>query len=326
MLAWPVLLVAVLLYRDWHAARFPDRPPEPERPTARVQHPVFHPIALRALEGFRTLPAAERQAVRRNLERTLTGVDDWLRHLETADPRVLCLGELHRPATRRFLARQLLSRLPVDRLLLEATPSEMRLIHRLAGEGAAYVPLLGADVGEILEAVRTANPAVTIHGIEETSHQASLRGNRGARDRSIAVNFWRHYQPGQRHAVLYGALHCSERRHRLFGHLRAAAPPELRPHMVNVQILGEHQDGPLEAFVYFLDELGLAPGHLVLPDTGALHPYVYSWFALLDQQVLSQFETLVVFRVAPGEHQEVPAPAAISGEARRPGRDAAEGG
>ncbi len=299
MLFWPALLVAVLTYREWRA-------PEPVTPlsetrlsNARVQHPVFHPIAVRALARYRALPRPQQRALKQNLRQALQPLDQWLTELEAADPRVLCVGELHRPATRRFLARQLFARLPVDVLLLEADPAQVRRLRERTLAGDALVGLRGADAAELLRAALARNPRLALAGIEERQRQARSRGGQGNRDRSIAVNFWNQYRNGARHAILYGALHCSHRPHRLFGRLRADAPPALRRRMLNLQVLGEHQDGPLEAFVYFLDELDLAPGHFAVADTGALHPLVYRWFGLLNQQVFSEFATLVVFR-SPG--------------------------
>ena len=65
--------------------------------------------------------------------------------------------------------------------------------------------------------------------------------------------------------------------------------------MLNVKVLGEHQNGPLEAFVYFLDEIGIGKKSFVIPDTSALHPYIYELFELLKQQTLEKYCSLIVF-------------------------------
>ena len=56
--------------------------------------------------------------------------------------------------------------------------------------------------------------------------------------------------------------------------------------MFNVKVLGEHQNGPLEAFVYFLDEIGIEKKSFVIPDTSALHPYIYDFFSRLTDKLL----------------------------------------
>jgi hypothetical protein len=66
--------------------------------------------------------------------------------------------------------------------------------------------------------------------------------------------------------------------------------------MVNVQLLEEHQNGPLEAFVFFLDEIGIEKTGFVIPDTRALHACIYAWFPSLNRQALQRYRSLIVFR------------------------------
>jgi hypothetical protein len=101
--------------------------------------------------------------------------------------------------------------------------------------------------------------------------------------------------------ILYGALHCNDESGWLYRHLREQSPPREALRMLSVQILGVHQHGPLEAFVTFLDALGMAPGDFAIPDTRRLPPLVGDWFGLLQQQVLSRIDALVVFRDGAGE-------------------------
>jgi hypothetical protein len=67
--------------------------------------------------------------------------------------------------------------------------------------------------------------------------------------------------------------------------------------MLNVRVLEEHQNGPVEAFVYFLDQLGIKKKHFVIPNTNLLHPRIYELFQMLDQQTLEKYHSLVVFRM-----------------------------
>ncbi len=66
--------------------------------------------------------------------------------------------------------------------------------------------------------------------------------------------------------------------------------------VVKAQVLGKHQDGALEAFVFFLDEIGVEKQNFVIPDTSALHPRIYTLFQLLNRQTLEKYRTLIVFR------------------------------
>lgn len=63
----------------------------------------------------------------------------------------------------------------------------------------------------ILRAAIQRNPDIKIRGIEETDNQQYAgEGRANSRDRHIATNFWKHYQPGKHHIILFGALHCTD--------------------------------------------------------------------------------------------------------------------
>ena len=164
--------------------------------------------------------------------------------------------------------------------------------------GRSYFPLLGADIMNILRSVASKNPDIKICGIEETDKQKNeQRGHAGSRDQSIARNFWNRFQPGMRHIILFGAFHCTNEPNWLFEYLCGQAPLPLKERMLNAQVLGEHQNGPLEGFVFFLDGIGIEKKNFVIPDTSALHPRIYELFQLLNRQILEKFCTLIVFRI-----------------------------
>jgi hypothetical protein len=148
---------------------------------------------------------------------------------------------------------------------------------------------------KILRAVKDRNPTIKIWGIEETEEQQ--KGS-NSRDQSIAHNFWDRFQPGKLHIILFGALHCTNDPNWLFKNLcNQASLPLLKEHMLNVRILEEHQNGPVEAFVYFLDEIGIEKKHFVIPNTNSLHPRIYELFQMLNRQTLKKYRSLVIFRV-----------------------------
>ena len=103
--------------------------------------------------------------------------------------------------------------------------------------------------------------------------------------------------PGKRNAVLFGAFHCTEEAGGLYEETRRRLPPGLAARAVSLLVLGEHQDGPLEAFVYFLDEVGAAPGDFVLTDTNAVPPLIQSWFDLLWNGTFGKYRQVLVFRI-----------------------------
>lgn len=134
--------------------------------------------------------------------------------------------------------------------------------------------------------------------IEETDEQQKGQHGRSiSRDQSIADNFWNRFQPGKIHIILFGALHCANEPNWLFKNLYNQASLHLKERMLNVRVLGEHQNGPVEAFVYFLDEIGIEKKHFVIPNTNSLHPRIYELFQMLNQETLEKYRSLVVFRI-----------------------------
>jgi hypothetical protein len=100
-----------------------------------------------------------------------------------------------------------------------------------------------------------------------------------------------------RHIILFGALHCANEPNWLFEYLSGQVPFPLKIRMLNARVLGEHQNGPVEAFVFFLDKIGIEKKNFVIPDTSALHPRIFELFQLLKRQILENFCTLIVFRI-----------------------------
>lgn len=299
VLAWPLVVVVLVSGYQWYQAEFP-QPPEPRLTGARVDYPQARRAGREALEQFARLAPAEQEAVIVSLVRTVVSPQRWLQDLRRADYDVLCVGEIHEPDTRAFLAEFLFGRYAVDRLLLEARPPELQRIEQLVADGRAYAPLLDADIGAIIRAARSANPDVRIRGIEETREQYRARQTaEGSREYSLAHNFWRQFRSGARHVLLYGALHCADERGWLYRHLRVQSGERQAVTMRNIQVLGEYQFEPLAAFLFFLDGIGIAPGHFVIGDTRRLHPLLRDWFPTLNQCAFSCYDTLVVFRDRP---------------------------
>ena len=288
-----LFVLLFLFVYDWIAAEYPRRPTELSNPE-RVQHPIYHEQATIALQRFSQLPEPEKAAIKESLKFDLISMAQWLTRLEISDYRIICMGEIHAESTRKFLAEAFFAKFGTDVLLLETTPENMqRLIDRMHA-GRDYFPLLNADILQILRAVKNKNPAIRIWGIEEIEEQ---RKRSKSRDQSIAQNFWDRFQPGELHIILIGALHCKNGPNGLYKILFDQATLPLREHMLNLRVLEEHQNGPVEAFIYFLDEIGIEKHHFVIPDTSALHPRIYELFQMLNGQTLEKYRSLVIFRM-----------------------------
>jgi hypothetical protein len=246
------------------------------------------------------LSEVEQNAIRANLKQQLQPVDDWIQSIALAKPQLLCLGEEHEQTTRSFLAEKIFSQLQFDTLMLETTPAGLGSIIRGIETNPSFVSLEGANISPIISAAREQNSNLTITGIEETKPQRLHRikqSNTGFRDDTLAQNFWKQFQPGQRHALIMGALHCGNNANWLYAQIKQNSPEDLREHLINVRVFGEYQNESLQAMIYFLKEIGMTEKDFVILDTSLLHPTFKQWFALLEP-TLRHYKTLLVFRTS----------------------------
>lgn len=263
----------------WHTAS------APLLNKARVQYPNYHLVALDALSAFKALPTSQQNDIRGSLEKNLIDFDDWVADFIIHPPEITCIGENHSDQTREFLSRYLFAAFEPDVLMIESTEDERQAIVR---DTRSYVPLLGADIQGIIKAQ---SQSAAIIGIDQTKEQASL-----SREQAILQNFQTHAKIGQTHVVLFGALHCGDFEgwfYDLLSHAPTVFSPEQR---TNLRVVGEHQDGSLEAFIYFLDEIGITKDHFAIPKTRNLPPWIYKMFPVFNDQTLKHFDTVLVFR------------------------------
>jgi hypothetical protein len=287
-----IILLFLSIY-DWIVEEYPRRPTRSSS-SERIQHPFYHEKVAIALQLFARLPEPEKTAIKNNLKSNLISMEQWLTQLAQSDYQIICMGELHEESTRNFLAEEFFSKFSTDVLLLEATPENLKRLIKRMDAGRDYFPLLNADIMKILRSVKDRNPNIKIGGIEETKEQQK---NSNSRDRSIAHNFWEIFQTGRLHVILFGAHHCTNEPNWLFKNLCNQASLHVKERMLNVRVLSEHQNGPVEAFVYFLDEIGIIKKHFVIPDTNSLHPRIYELFQMLNQETLEKYRSLIVFRI-----------------------------
>ena len=268
-------------------------------PGERIQFPDHHPWAKRALDRFAALPPEERAELIAVIERAIQPFPEWLAELNRKPVAVLCVGENHEPYLRRFLADRVFATLKMDVLLLEATPREAERIRARVEDGDEQVMLLDADIARLLRNSLEANPGLVVDGIEERPEQRSARieAATGSREGSIEANFRTRYRPGHRHVVLYGAFHCSHQGGWLFRRLLNQPPPDAPAEtLINLRVAWEHVEAPFEAFVYFLDEIGVGPGDFVITDPTTLPAEFDDWFPFLSANELGAFGAVAVFR------------------------------
>ena len=290
-------LVAFVLLHDWVRTRFG---PTPEELTAAKRARVVEPspIAVHAVHQYLRLSVEERNELAASLDAALIPVSAWVEQLGEKTFEVICLGEDHESSTREFLAREFFAKVFVDVLLLEATVDGLERIEAAVASGDARVPLLEADIAEILRALapgtRHRGGGHRGDGTPARCPPGSGAGPAFATNPSPA-NFWERFRPGRRHVVLIGALHCNDERNWMFARLRREAPPRTVAEMLSVRILGQHQYQTVSDFVHFLDRIGFPRRSFVIGDPQHLHPRLDEWFRLLAY-TMRRYRVVIVFR------------------------------
>jgi len=293
-----VLLGLAWIAADWARLNFVPSPTPIEAPVdAFVQHLGYEAMATKTIAAFAAMPTSRRRSLIENLRGNLGNLDEELARLSASRLTILCVGERHMAATRRFLAEAVVPALAIDVLLLETSSDELPGIMSRIDAGLSEVPLLGEDIAAIVRSARGANPAIVIAGIDESASQKAQRFGRkqGSRDISIAGNLRSHVRLGKRHAVLFGALHCADQPNWMYRHIRLGEHRVNREEIRNVNVIGEHQDGTLEAFLTFIHAIGVERRQFMIADTGGLDRLIFTWFPDLTRSFL-RFDAVVVFQ------------------------------
>jgi hypothetical protein len=283
---------------EWARMNFVPSPSPSKVPVdAFVQHPGYERMAVNAITAFIAMPASRREALVQNLRTNLGELGAELTRLDASRWSILCIGESHLAATRGFLAETMLPALRLDVLLLESSSDELPEIMRQVEAGRTDVPLLGVDIAAIVRTAERTNPAIVVAGIDEAASQKAQRVHRkrGSRDVSIAGNLRSQIRPGKRHGVLFGALHCADQPNWLYRRILLGETRVSREEIRNVNVIGEHQDGNLEAFLAFIHAIGIQRRSFMIADTGALDRLIFNWFPALTRSFL-RFDTVIVFQ------------------------------
>lgn len=283
---------------EWAWMNYVPAPSPIEVPVdAFVQHAGYEAMADHAIAAFAAMPASRQRDLVENLRGNIGNLDEELTRLGESRLVVLCVGERHMASTRRFLADTVFPKLAIDVLLLETPSDELPEMLRQIDTGAAEVPLLGEDIAALVRSVRNSNSAIVIVGIDESASQKAQRYHlkRGSRDISIAGNLRSHIRRNKRHAVLFGALHCADQPNWMYRRVRLSERRVSREEIRNVNVIGEHQDGTLEAFMVFAHAVGVARRDFMIADTSALDRLIFAWFPALTNSFL-RFDAVIVFR------------------------------
>jgi len=303
-----VLLGLLWLTAEWAWLNYVPAPTPFEAPVdAFVQHVGYEGMAADAIAAFTAMPASRQRELLENLRANIENLTDGLASLSASRLKILCIGERHLATTREFLAHSVLPGLGIDVLLLEIPGNELAGLISQIDQGLAEVPLLGVDIAAIVRSARSTNPAVIIAGIDESVSQKAQRvyRTRGSRDISIAGNLRSQVRRKKRHGVLFGALHCADQRNWMYRRVLLGERRINREEIRNVNVIGEHQDGTLEAFLTFTHAVGIEARSFMISDTGALDRLIFTWFPALTNSFL-RFDAVIVFQEH--THTHIPSP------------------
>jgi hypothetical protein len=101
--------------------------------------------------------------------------------------------------------------------------------------------------------------------------------------------------------VLFGALHCADQPNWMYRRIRLGERRVNREEIRNVNVIGEHQDGTLEAFLDFIDAIGVQRRNFMIADTSALDRLIFTLFPTLTNTFL-RFDAIIVFQEHPHAH------------------------
>lgn len=297
-----VLLVALMALATRWAIEHHDSAPSADAVTRDPRLSFAHAAHLgrSALEAYRRLPAAEQDRLRKALEENLWTLSRWSATIRERGPRFLCLGERHRDAVRRFLAASVLPRLPLEVMMLEADLSWVRAALEAHAAGEPVPHLLDATMTPIFDALATFHSSADIIGVDESALERRARRSlsradlsRLAREDTILTNLRRRWQPGKRHVVLFGALHCRDLPQWLFARLPRESDVVDRAQSLNTVVLARYQEPAIQLLMYLLEEMGLRGSAWVVPDTTRFPQRLLQWlpnvtdaFATYDSAIL----------------------------------------
>jgi len=291
----PLVLVTLISIGQWINREYPDKPYIPMN-EQRIQHPNYHGIAVQALREFSLLTKEQKRRLLQRLSGNVSSVSEWLVVLDQSNYQMLCLGESHTESTRQFLSEAIFQNYHFDALYLEATDMRLNEIKQRLLNERHYFPMLSADILQLLRSVKNYNPAISLHPIEINQQQiSSQRSSHKSREDFIMENFWHSYKPESKSIVLLGAMHCSDSKSWFYFNMKQQLAEDKIQRINNVRVLAEHEEGAIESFVYFLDEIGIAQQDFVI-DTTQIPAEIQQWFPLTTEFILKPFQSVVVYR------------------------------
>ena len=160
---------------------------------------------------------ADRPAFKEAIQSRKISVQDWAQKITTDQTELVCLGETHSTRYRNLYRDNFFATFKFDVLFVEDTPEGVQQMLEAVENNDLEFQFLGAPIVPLLKQILSVNPSVKIVGIEETDAQEYHRNQdrirtgsrRMSREGFIAMNAFKSFEPGKKHVMLYGALHCA---------------------------------------------------------------------------------------------------------------------
>lgn len=261
--------------------------------------PAAH-LARHAVREFRALSAEQQQALRDELNQSLTTVELWARERVDAHS-LLCIGERHENRVREFIANEMLPQLNYQTLMLETSQAQLKnIIAR--HQDKLPVTLLDASLSEVLDASVASNPTARITAIDEpqpmhdvaqsSAQTASLP--RADRESSLVARIRDEWRREQRHIILFGALHCRSSPGWMMHELTRGNAQIHAADIINAVVLARYQESSAQVLMYFLDEVGLAREVVVIADTSQFPALIQQWLPLITDAFVG-YDSAILF-------------------------------
>jgi hypothetical protein len=232
-------------------------------------------------ETFWITDRTDLQAELASQQRSLS---DWVETVNRSPLQFLCLGEMHTPVYRQFLAETLMPQLQMDGLMLETDAAQAEELVAKVNAGRAAL-LLGVDITGVIQAAQARNSNLQVIGIDQTRQQVAWRNleqarsprRRLSRDGFMAQNIREQLQPDRRYVALLGANHCAAydlglgNVRPLYRQLTQFIPAD---QLQSVLLLAANQNNPL---ALTLQRLQLAQSPFVLPAVRSIAPASYNF-------------------------------------------------
>lgn len=237
------------------------------------------------------------------IEKNKITVDQWLGNIQRDGVDFLCLGESHKDNYRTYIAEQIIAKLKIDKLFLEADDNiAIEFLKKIDAGEERVEHLCAADMAKIVRSSRLNNSEIKIYGVDENDSQETetrnintrLGENVASRDGFIAQNIYQKLDENELSIALYGSSHCAQNDIGLgrttFWYLLGPVFKEKNMNAKSVRFIPSGDYSQFDLHMLLLGQK--AP--FVIPDTSKVDPKVFGHrWDLMEN--FSNYDVIVYF-------------------------------